>query len=147
VTRICTTAGEILAVSCLIARLSCCSTGGGSAGRVPISFARPSERAAADMSNRHAPRRAKGLDTAFQWSLAARAASKRSNCKGPPGLPCAVTPQGTWPPYILSYPSTTITILRTSVCPIVNSKIFQLQVENQDLRMAYRDAQPMALLT
>ena len=34
----------------------------------------------------------------FQWNPAARAASKRSNCKGPPGLPCAVTPQGTWPP-------------------------------------------------
>src|ERR1019366_10003368 len=29
----------ILAVSCSIAELSCCSTGGGSAGRVPIDFA------------------------------------------------------------------------------------------------------------
>jgi hypothetical protein len=27
-----------------------------------------------------------------QWKLAARAASKRSNCKGPLGPPCAVTP-------------------------------------------------------
>src|ERR1700682_2208348 len=42
--------------------------------------------------------RAQGLGAAFQWNLAARAASKRSNCKGPPGLPRAVTPQGTWPP-------------------------------------------------
>jgi hypothetical protein len=36
------------------------------------------------------------------WRPAARAASRRSNCKGPPGLPCAVTPQGTWPPCIPS---------------------------------------------
>src|SRR6202790_3460475 len=42
--------------------------------------------------------RAESLGGAFQWNVAARAASKRSNCKGPPGLPCAVTPQGTWPP-------------------------------------------------
>ena len=41
--------------------------------------------------------REKGLGAAFQQKLAARAASKRSNCKGPLGLPCAVTPQGTWP--------------------------------------------------
>src|ERR1035437_4295025 len=66
-------------------------------------------------------RRAENLDTAFQWNLAARAASRQSNCKGPPGLPCAVTPQGTWPPCIPSYPSTIITILSTSVCPVVNS--------------------------
>jgi hypothetical protein len=65
--------------------------------------------------------RAESLGGAFQWNLAARAASKRSNCKGPPGLPCAVTPQGTWPPYIPSNPSTMITILRTSVCPVVNN--------------------------
>ena len=62
-----------------------------------------------------------GLGAEFQWNLAARAASKRSNCKGPPGLPCAVTPQGTWPPYIPSNPSTIMTILRTSVCPVVNN--------------------------
>jgi hypothetical protein len=42
--------------------------------------------------------RAEDLDATVQGNLAARAASKRSNCKGPPGLPCAVTPQGTWPP-------------------------------------------------
>src|ERR1035441_165820 len=125
----------------------CASFGASRSRHVQSTCTRLAAGPAADMSNRHAPRRAKGLDTAFQWSLAARAASKRSNCKGPPGLPCAVTPQGTWPPCFPSYPSPTITILRTSVCPIVNSKIFQLQVENQDLRMAYRDAQPMALLT
>src|ERR1035441_4046865 len=61
------------------------------------------------------------VTTAFQWSLAARAASKRPNCKGPPGLPCAVTPQGTWPPCVPSNPSRIITILRASVCPVVNS--------------------------
>jgi hypothetical protein len=38
VTRTWTTAGEILVASCSIAELSCCSTGGGSAGRPPISF-------------------------------------------------------------------------------------------------------------
>jgi len=56
-----------------------------------------------------------------QWNLATRAASKRSNCKGPPGLPCAVTPQGTWPPCVPSNPSTIITVLRESVCPVVYS--------------------------
>jgi hypothetical protein len=61
------------------------------------------------------------LGTAFQWNLAARAASKRSNCKGPPGLPCAVTPQGTWPPCVPSKQSTIISILRRSVCPVVYS--------------------------
>ena len=49
---------------------------------------------------------AEDLDAAFQGNLAARAASKRSNCKGPPGLPCAVSPQGTWPPWVPSSPST-----------------------------------------
>ncbi len=39
-----------------------------------------------------------GRGITLEWSWAARAASKRSNCKGPPGLPCAVTPPGTWPP-------------------------------------------------
>jgi hypothetical protein len=39
-----------------------------------------------------------GPGAAFQGNLAARAASKRSNCKGPLGPPCAVTPHGTWPP-------------------------------------------------
>src|ERR1039457_2719193 len=66
--------------------------------------------------------RVEGLDTAFQWSLAARAASKRPNCKGPPGLPCAVTPQGTWPPCVPSNPSRIITILRAIVCPVVNNR-------------------------
>src|ERR1700720_571537 len=61
------------------------------------------------------------LDTEFQWRLAARAASKRSNCKGPPGLPCAITPQGTWPPCAPSNHSTTIAILRTIFCPVADS--------------------------
>ena len=65
---------------------------------------------------------AEDLDpAAFQGNLAARAASKRSNCKGPPGLPCAVTPQGTWPPWVPSNPSTIMTILRTGVCPVVDN--------------------------
>jgi hypothetical protein len=49
---------------------------------------------------------AEDLDAAFQGNLAARAVSKRSNCKGPPGLPCAVSPQGTWLPWVPSSPST-----------------------------------------
>src|ERR1700730_13635967 len=65
--------------------------------------------------------RVEGFGSESQWILAARAASKRSNCKGPPGLPCAVTPQGTWPPFGPSNPCTIMTILRTSVCPVVNS--------------------------
>jgi hypothetical protein len=35
---------------------------------------------------------------ACQMNMAAGAASNRSNCKGPIGIPCAVTPQGTRPP-------------------------------------------------
>jgi hypothetical protein len=65
--------------------------------------------------------RTEGLDAEFQWGLAARAASKRSNCKGPLGLPCAVTPQGTWPPCIPCYSSEIITILRPKFCPIVDN--------------------------
>jgi hypothetical protein len=57
----------------------------------------------------------------IQWNLAARAASRRSNCKGPPGLPCAVTPQGTWPPYVPSNQGTIIAILKTKVCPVQDS--------------------------
>src|ERR1700719_3638681 len=53
--------------------------------------------------------RAVGLGGAFQWNLAARAASKRSNCKATPGLPSAVTPQENLPPYIPLNPSTIIT--------------------------------------
>ena len=34
-----------------------------------------------------------------------------SNCKGPPGLPCAVTPQGRWPPRFPSMQSSMLTIL------------------------------------
>jgi len=56
---------------------------------------------------------------AFQRRLAARAASRRSNCKGPPGLPCAVTPQGTWPPRLPSNPHESITMLTAGVCPVV----------------------------
>jgi hypothetical protein len=48
-----------------------------------------------------------------------RAASKRPNCKGPPGLPCAVTPQGTWPPCAPS--KGIVAIRRTSLCPVVDS--------------------------
>ena len=65
--------------------------------------------------------RAEGRGAALQWNLAARAASKRSNCKGPPGLPCAVTPKWTWPPRAPSTQNTIITVLRTSVCPVRNS--------------------------
>jgi hypothetical protein len=54
-------------------------------------------------------------------SSAARAASRRSNCKGPPGLPCAVTPQGMRPPCIRSNQSVIIGIFDTSVCAVVNS--------------------------
>jgi hypothetical protein len=43
------------------------------------------------------------------------------NCKGPPGLPCAVTPQGTWPPCVPSNSSTIIAVLRTNVCPVQDS--------------------------
>jgi hypothetical protein len=46
--------------------------------------------------------RRNGVEAELGWNLAARAASRRSNCKGPPGLPCAVTPQGTWPPAVPS---------------------------------------------
>ena len=65
--------------------------------------------------------RAVDRGASFQWNLAARAASKRPNCKGPPGLSCAVTPQGTCPPCVQSKPSTIMTILGRSVCPVVNS--------------------------
>jgi hypothetical protein len=57
----------------------------------------------------------------FQWNLAARVASKRPNCKGPPGLPCAVTPLGTWPPCVPSNPITIMRIFGTNICPVGNS--------------------------
>jgi hypothetical protein len=65
--------------------------------------------------------RAEDLDATVHRNLAARAASKRSNCKGPPGLPCAVTPQGTWPPWVPSKPSTILKIPSTDVCPVVDN--------------------------
>src|ERR1019366_7874343 len=39
----------------------------------------------------------------------------------PPGLPCAVTPQWTWPPYSIKS-NTIMTVVRTRVCPVVNSR-------------------------
>jgi hypothetical protein len=52
---------------------------------------------------------------------AARAASRQSNGKSPPGLPCAGTPQGTSPPCIPSNQSLIIRTFRTSVCAVVNT--------------------------
>ena len=54
---------------------------------------------------------------------AARAASRQSNCKGPPGLPCAVTPRGTWPLSIPSNQNLIIRIYNTSVCSVVNRRL------------------------
>jgi len=59
----------------------------------------------------------------FRWSMATRAASKRSNCKGPLGLPCAVTPQGTWPPRVPFNPNVIMTLRHKSVCLIVYSAV------------------------
>jgi hypothetical protein len=66
-------------------------------------------------------RAAEGLGAAFQWNLTARAASKRSNCKGSPGLPCAVTPRMD---VAVKGPSDHRNILRNAqanVCPPVNN--------------------------
>ena len=57
----------------------------------------------------------------FNGALTARAASKRSNCKGPPGLPCAVAPQRTWPPYVPSNPTKIMTMVSTIVCSFMYS--------------------------
>src|ERR1700674_6006813 len=62
-----------------------------------------------------------GRGAIFQRNLAARVASTLPNGKGPPGLRCAVTPLGTWPPCVPSNPITIMTIFGTNVCPVGNS--------------------------
>jgi hypothetical protein len=72
--------------------------------------------------------------------LAAGAASNRSNCKGPIGIPCAVTPKGTRPPvWNLSYTryalcvgqNRTFFLLRCALdemCAISNVKMTSLRI-------------------
>ena len=59
------------------------------------------------------------LSSGFQGNAAARAASRRSNFKGTPGLPCAVTPRRAWPPRCIES-NTIMTIFKMNVCLVVN---------------------------
>jgi len=83
-----------------------------------------------------------GRGATFQWNSAARAASKRPNCKGPPGLPCAVTPLGTLPPCVPSNPITIMTIFGMNVCPVGNSHKVGSQTRVLLWKVEIRDANP-----
>jgi hypothetical protein len=54
-------------------------------------------------------------------NLAARATSKRSNCKGPLGLPCAVTPQRDMTVRVPSNHKNILRNGRPNVCPVVDN--------------------------
>ena len=59
------------------------------------------------------------LSSSIQGNAVARAAPRRSNCKGTPGLPCAVTPRRAWPPRSIES-NTIMTTLKMNVCLVVN---------------------------
>ena len=54
-----------------------------------------------------------------------------ANCKGPPGLPRAVTLYGTWPPWVPSNPSSIATIQWTRACLVLS------RAQNQYIHAGY----------